>query len=46
MSLVNKKPQVRKGNLVQRKKLGLKLTMNGLGKPLRKTSIQKIKKKQ
>ena len=37
-------PLVRNENLIQAKKLGLEWAVNGLGKPLRKNSIQKIEK--
>ena len=42
---VNKKPLTRIGNLVQAKKLGLERTMNELGKPFRKKSDPRNKKK-
>ena len=41
MPHVNKKPLARHWILIQTKQLGLEWTMNGLGKPLKKT-IQKI----
>ena len=40
MPHVNKKPLARTGKLVQYKKRGLESTMNGLGKQLRKNTIQ------
>ena len=45
MPHLNKKPLAKKRNLVQLKKLGLERTMNGLGKPFRKKSDPKNRKK-
>ena len=44
MPNMDKKPLARNGNLVETKKLGLELTMNGLEKPFRKKSDPKNRK--
>ena len=44
MPHVNKTPLARNENLVHTKKLGLEWAINGLGKPFRKSPIQKNRK--
>ena len=46
MPNANKKPLASKGNSVEQKKLGLELTMNELGKPLRKSDPKNRKQKK
>ena len=46
MPNMDTKPLARKGNLVETKKLGLELTMNGLGKPFRKNDPKNRKNRK